>query len=170
MKVSLVQWRAVIGIFNFQSLTASTKLVLNLTNNFDSLFYILFVCCRYFESTFTFLLTLFYLLLSSQYHGDIEPNPGPRNIKKNSTLVCHWNPSSLAAHNFSKLTQLKAYNSTYKYDYICLSERYLDSCVPDSLLNIEGYNLVHVNHADNINRGEVCIYYQESIPVRVISL
>ena len=58
----------------------------------------------------------------------------------------------------------------YKYDFICLSETYLDSTTPDNLLEIDGYNLVRADHPDNIKRGGVCIYYKESLPVRVINL
>ena len=111
-----------------------------------------------------------YLFLFLQCHGDIEPNSGPINIKKNSIFVCHWNLNSLSAHNFSKLTQLKAYNSPYKYDFLCLSKTYLDSSIPDSLLNIEGYNLVCTGYPDNIKRGGVCIYYKESFTVGVTNL
>ena len=73
-------------------------------------------------------------------------------------------------HNYSKLTQLKAYMSLYKYDFICLSETCLDSTTVDNLLEIDGYNLVRADHPDNIKKGRVCIYYKESLPVRVISL
>ena len=34
----------------------------------------------------------------------------------------------------------------------------------------EGYKLVRSDHPDNIKRGRVCIYYKESLPVRVINL
>ena len=34
----------------------------------------------------------------------------------------------------------------------------------------EGYKLVRSDHPDNIKRGGVCIYYKESLPVRVINL
>ena len=58
----------------------------------------------------------------------------------------------------------------YKHDFICLSETYLDSTITDSLLEIDGYNLVRADHPNNIKRGGVCIYYKGSLPVRVISL
>ena len=58
----------------------------------------------------------------------------------------------------------------HKYDFICLSETYLDSMTPDNLIEIDGYNLVCADHPNNIKRGGVCIYYKESLPVRVISL
>ena len=74
------------------------------------------------------------------------------------------------AYNYSKRTELKAYVSLYKYDFICLSETYLDSMTPDNLLEVDGYNLVCADHPDNIKKGGVCVYYEESPPVRVISL
>ena len=70
--------------------------------------------------------------------------------------MCHWNPNSLTAHNLSELTWLKVYNSIYKHDHVCLSETYLDSAnsaTSDSLLKLEGYNLVPADHPDNIKRG-----------------
>ena len=80
------------------------------------------------------LLRIFALLLC---HGDIEINPGPKKLKKNSLFVCHWNLNSLSVHNFPKLTQLKGYISIYKHDFICLSETYLDSSIPYSLLEVD---------------------------------
>ena len=58
----------------------------------------------------------------------------------------------------------------YKHYFLCLSKTYLYSSTPDSLLKIDGYNLVSAGHPNNIKRGGVCIYYKESLPVRVISL
>ena len=92
-------------------------------------------------------------------HGDIELNPGPRKTKGNTLSVCHWNLNSVNAHTFSKLTQLKAYISTYKPDFICWSVTYPDSSTPDNLIDIEGYHLVRADHLNNIKRGGVCIYY-----------
>ena len=103
-------------------------------------------------------------------HGDIELNPGLRKSKESTLSICHSNLNSVTAHNFSKLTQLKAYIPTYKHDFICLSETYLDSSIPDNLIEIEGYNLVRAAHPDNIKRGGVCIYYKESLPVRIKTL
>ena len=46
----------------------------------------------------------------------------------------------------------------YKHDFICLSDTYLDSTIPDSLLEIDGYNLVRADHPNNIKRGGVCLF------------
>ena len=43
---------------------------------------------------------------------------------------------------------------------LCLSEIYLDSTTPDSFLELEGHDLVHAEHLDNIKRGGVCINYK----------
>ena len=67
---------------------------------------------------------------------------------------------------------LKSYNAIYNYDFICLSETYLDSSIPPDhvSLELEGYKLVRTDHANNVKRGGVCIYFKESLPVRVINL
>ena len=46
----------------------------------------------------------------------------------------------------------------------------VDSTIPDSLLEIDGYNLLRADHPNYVKRGKVCIYYEELLPVRVISL
>ena len=83
-------------------------------------------------------ITLLYILVLLQCHGHIELNPDPKDLKKNSLSLCHWNLNSLPAHSFLKLTQLKVYILMYKHDLICLSETYVDSTTPDSLLEING--------------------------------
>ena len=118
-----------------------------------------------FKSAFSFLLTLAYIL-----NGDIELNPGQIKLKTNYFSVCQWNLNSLSGHNFSKLTQLKAYNSVYKNNFICLPETYLDTSIPNNLSDIEGYKILRADHPDNIKRGGVCSYYKEALPVRLIGL
>ena len=99
-------------------------------------------------------------------------NSGPRNSKNHLPSFCHWNLNSLPAHNVSKMLLLKAYNAIYKYDFICLSETYLDSSIPlDNVsLELESYKLVRADHPNNVKRRGVCNYYKESLPVRVINL
>ena len=158
MTVNLVQWHALIGIFNCRS-SVMSRHVCNLTKNLFSMFEVLLLCWHYFEIALCFILkTLVSMFIIPQCQGDIEPSPGPRKLKTNNFSVCHWNLNSLSAHSFSELTQLKAYNSIYKYDFICLSETYLDSSITDNLTDIEGYKLIWANLPDNIKRGGVCIY------------
>ena len=135
--------------------------ICNLTKNFVSVLNVLLLCFYYFESAFIFLLTLVYMFIILQCHEGIEPNLGPRNLKANNFSVCHWNLDSLSAHSFSKLTQIKAYNSIYRYHFICLSETYLDSSIPNNLIDIEGYKLISADYPDNIKIGGVCIFLFE---------
>ena len=46
----------------------------------------------------------------------------------------------------------------------------MDSATPNNLIDIEGYNSVRADHPDDTKRDGVCIYYKESLPVRVINL
>ena len=75
--------------------------------------------------------------------GDIELNTGPR---KNNTSYnfsfCHRSLNSIAAHNFSKLSLLEAFNLEHKFDMICLSETFLGSSIPtnDERLNMKDTN------------------------------
>ena len=170
MTVSLIQWRAAIGTFNCRFVLKSKSRMCNMSRNLGFLFESLFPCFHYFENTLLSILTLLYVFVFLRCDGDIELNPGPKKSKENVLSVCRWNLNSITAHDFLKLTQLKAYISTYKYDFICLSETYLDSTIQNNLTDIEGYNLVRADHADDTKRGGVCIYYKESLPVRVTNL
>ena len=112
MTVSLVQWRATIGIFNCRSLEMHKNFICNKFKVLVTILECLFLCYHYLESFFFTLLTILYTFLLLRYHGDIELNPGARKSNDNNLSVCHWNLNSITAHNFSKLTQLKPYIST----------------------------------------------------------
>ena len=62
-----------------------------------------------------------------------------------------------------KSSLIAAYNSIHKYDFICISESYLDSSVlaVDRDISINGYNLIRAHNPSNNTRGGVCIYYRE---------
>ena len=60
---------------------------------------------------------LVYMFIFLQCHGNNGPDPGTRKLKDNFS-VCHWNLNSLSTHSFSKLTQLKAYNSKHIIQFI----------------------------------------------------
>ena len=91
--------------------------------------------------------------------GDVEQNPGPKDTKYLS--LYRLNLNSLAAHDFGKVRTLKAFNTIEKFDFICLSEPYLDSSISsdDSSLSLDGYNLIRADYPMNIKQGGVCIYY-----------
>ena len=104
-------------------------------------------------------------------HGDIETNPSP-NKKCKSFTCCHWNVNSPTAHSMLNLSSIAAYNSIHKYDFICISETYLDSSVKsvDRDISINGYNLIRADHPSNNKRSGVCSYYRESFAVQLVKI
>ena len=93
--------------------------------------------------------------------------------KKHRPLTCfHWNVNSVIAHKMLKKSLIEAYNTSHKYDFTCISETYLDSTVAadDKDLAIEGYNLVHAVHPNDLKKGGVYIYYNESLAIQLINV
>ena len=58
--------------------------------------------------------------------GDIETDPG---LKYSSLTFCHWNLNGLTAHDSIKISLLQAYILQHNYDFICLSEMFLNSSI-----------------------------------------
>ena len=190
MPVSLNQYRGEIGSFYNRSTSQITDMTISLSNilvNFTKnvLVYIIllvnmifltlldqFSSCNiiYLWNFMTHL--FFYRLLTSflgsfsgkfdllMLCGDIESNPGPRPNSGQSFSISHWNLNSIAAHNFSKISLLRAYNAIHNYDIICLSETYLnhDTLSDSDNLKIPGYELIRADHPSNQKRGGICIY------------
>ena len=101
--------------------------------------------------------------------GDVETNPGPQSKRCQEFSICHWNLNSIATHSFNKVSLLKAYITIYNYDAICFSETYLDSSIlsDDKNLEIPGYDLIRADHPSNSKRGGVCVYYRNSLPLKI---
>ena len=70
--------------------------------------------------------------------GDDEFSPGPRSNSSH-----HWNLSSIATLNFSKIPLLKVHNAIHTYDIICLAKTYIshDILIDDDNLSMMGYEL-----------------------------
>ena len=96
----------------------------------------------------------------------------PVQIKIISPLLAVTGMQSLTAHHMLKLSSIAAYNSVHKYDFICISETYLDSPVKldDRDISINGYNLIRADLPSNNKRGAVCIYYRESLAIQLIKI
>ena len=86
--------------------------------------------------------------------GDVEKNPGPKRTLKASLSICHWNLNSISAHNYVKLSLLRAYLAFHNFDIICLSETYLNSSnsPDDETWKISRYNLIRSDHPLNRKR------------------
>ena len=120
----------------------------------------------------TYLFHVWLCLILTKRSGDIEQNPGPKPSSCQRFSICHWNLNSISAHNFIKLSLLRPYIAIHKFDVVCLSETYLNASIPndDVSLDVPGYNLFRADHPSNTKRGGVCIYYRNSLPLKIIGI
>ena len=140
------------------------------------------VKCRTSQTCLNLILNLSILVLYANHFwldeivlklgGDTEENPGPKPSSKQSFSICHWNLNSISAHNYIKVSLLRAYISTHKFDMICFSEAYLnfDTSDDDDNLKIEGYNLILADHPSSTKQGGVCIYYKHSLGFKLLNI
>ena len=157
MPINNIQWCIEIGMFNP---THKTRFF-----NEKSFRVVSFSFVFHFGIRFVFVVLMLFAC------GDIGLNPGPK--KRSSCynfLACYWNLNSITAHKFAKMDLLQAYNTIHQYDMICLSEFYLDASVSsdNDNLNINGYKLVRADHSGNVKKSGVCVYFEESLPVRCL--
>ena len=144
-----------VNINSFQSYSSSTFILfvflfLGLQHNgrkTSMKFSVWFLFLMGFSLNTFFWLQSLLILLSS----DVEISPGPKCTAKSNLSICHWNLNSISAHNYAKLSLLRAYLVFYKFDIICLSETYLNSCnsPDDETLEISSYNFVRSDHPLN---------------------
>ena len=52
----------------------------------------------------TYVFHIWLYLILTKRSGDIEQNPGPKSNSSQSFSICHWNLSSIFAHNFIKIS------------------------------------------------------------------
>ena len=91
--------------------------------------------------------------------GDNEESPGPKCNSNQSFSICHWNLNSITAHNYLKISLLRAYISRHNFDLVGISEIYLDSttAVDDENPEITGHNQLRADHPSISKRGGVCL-------------
>lgn len=70
--------------------------------------------------------------------------------------ICHANIQSICARELSKFEEFKLCFHNSKVDVICLRESWLTDNIPDSLIEIEGYNIVRNDRI--YSRGGGCLY------------
>ena len=58
----------------------------------------------------------------------------------------------------------------HKFDIICISGTFLNNTYEDNGLNLNGYSLLRTDHRNNSKRGGVCLYYKETLAVKMISI
>ena len=158
MPVNTERWRAGIGTFHDR--------IFFFTNRNT--------CCDpiiIFKCFFNFFYDSFLSVLVLQA-GDIELNPGPNKKSHSYFYCCHWNVNNLPTDNNCKAAALKADNLVDKYDFLCVSEAFLNSSFEsnDKNLMIEDYNLIRSDHPSNTKRSGVCICYKKSLAVRTVNI
>ena len=71
----------------------------------------------YFINVVSYIHHMWLYSLSIKCSGDIEENPGLKPNYCEYLFICHWNLNSISAHNFMKLSLLRAYISIKKNWY-----------------------------------------------------
>ena len=96
-------------------------------------------------------------------NGNIEKNPGPKRSSNQSFSICHWNLNSVNAHNYLRISLLRAYISLHNFDAVCISQTYHNSIpdLDDNNLEITRFSLLRANYASK--RRGVCVYYKSSL-------
>ena len=87
--------------------------------------------------------------------SDVEENSGPKPSSCQSFPICHWNLNSISAHNYMKLSLLRVYLSTHKFDVICISESYLNSDASTIDENLEIAGLLSLEPITHLILSEV---------------
>ena len=100
--------------------------------------------------------------------GDIEENPDPKTTPNDNLSVCHWILNSILSHDFQKIPFLESFVATHKFDMIQISETFLNNTYDNNDLNLNGYSLLRADHPRNAKKGVVCIYYKETLALKVI--
>ena len=104
-------------------------------------------------------------------YGNVQLNPALKNTKSYYFSLFHWNLNSFPAHDFSKLSLMKAYSTHHKFN-ICLSETYLNSSDADdddTRLNSKDLTLIRADNIHNYKRGRVNIYFKEHLAICHVS-
>ena len=117
----------------------------------------------------------FWLLYSGIYQfvllrEDIQENPGPKTKPNDYPSICHWNVNSILSHTFQKTSVLESFVAMHKFDVICISEIFLNNIYNDNDLNLTGCSLLRADHSSNSKKGGVCIYYKETLALKMISI
>ena len=94
--------------------------------------------------------------------GDISLNPGP---KTENFRFCQWNLNSLTAHSYSRIPLLQAYMTQHDLHIAAISESALSKKIPDSDIQIPGYNSIRFDLENTDTHGGVIIYHKNNMAV-----
>ena len=63
---------------------------------------------------------------------------------------------------------LKSFVALNKFQVIYISKTFLNNTYEDKDLILNGYSLLWVEHPNNVKTGEFCIYYKETLALKLI--
>ena len=93
MVVNLVQWHAVTGIFNSRISGIFINKRFNITNLISMFETTLLLFYHYVEGVCITIITLLLIFALLLFHGDIEINPGPKELKKTFFFLLTTSPN-----------------------------------------------------------------------------
>ena len=96
---------------------------------------------------------------------DVNENPGPKPNSCDILSICYWNLNSIPAQNLMNLSLLHAYISAKDLLRDLLRLKYSSD---DNNLEVPEHNWVRAVNSINAKRGDVCIYYHNSLPLKLI--
>ena len=70
----------------------------------------------------------------------------------------------MISQKVTKLSEIEAYFSIYKYDMICISEIYFDYSIPaeEKIIQLDGYNSIRTDHPSD-TKGVVFVSIASNI-------
>ena len=73
---------------------------------------------------------------------------------------------------FHQIIPIKILHRHSQSHVVCLSETYLNASISNDhgSLEVPDYNLFRTGHPSNTKQGGVCIYYRNSLPLKILSI
>ena len=81
-------------------------------------------------------------------------------------MFCHWNPNSIPAHNYIRISQLEAYTAQHNLDVIALTESALRPTDQCDKIKIPGYTTLRRDLPAGTTHGGVMIFNKDNLALR----
>ena len=173
MGVSIGLWHASIGHFHASYKSyyeGKRKLAPQFFTFYASLLaYLVNIANQCLNFKYSFLVSILWYLLIWFSLWEYWGKPGPKTKPNDNLPVCQWIINNIPSHNFQKIAFLQNFVAMHKFDIICISETFLNNTYEDNDLNLNCYSLLWGDHLSNAKRGRVCIYYKDTLALKVIS-
>ena len=71
------------------------------------------------------------------------------------------------SHNPSNCVCITPSQLNADFALVCITEIWLQKHIPDSILTMQGYSLIHLDRSEAVHRG-VCVFLNEIIPFNIL--